>query len=84
MRDPLTLRLAGLEAAGRDPPAGGAAGAAGVGLHRGQFALPVSVPSDYVGATLRRPMIHSWFGDHHFGSVVGFPYGRDFDWLINL
>lgn len=71
MRDPLSWGLAGFESTGRDPPAGGAAGAAGVGLHRGQFVLPVSVPSDHTGTAFWRPVINSRFGDHHFSSVVG-------------
>lgn len=84
MRQALSWRMAGLESARRDPSAGGAAGTPSISLHRGQFALPVSVPSDYTGTTLRRAMVHSWFGDHYFGSVVGLSYGRDFHWRIHL
>lgn len=83
MGDPLSWRLAASELSGRDPPAGGAAGTDGVWGRRGQFALPVPVASDYAGAAFRRPMVHSRFSNHYFGSVVGFSHG-DFDWLICL
>lgn len=76
--------MAGFESSGRDPPVGGAARSAHIVLRRGQFALPVSVPSDYPGAAFRRAMVHPWFGDHYFGSVVGFTHGRDFHWMIHL
>lgn len=84
MREALSWRLAGFESSGRDPSAGRAAETASIGLRRGQFALPVSVPSDHAGATFRRAMVHSWFGNHDFRSVVGFSHGRDFDRLIYL
>lgn len=86
MRDTLSWRLAGFKSCGRHLPAGGATETARIvpSLGHAKFALPVSVPSDYTRVTFRRAVVHSWFGDHHFGSAVSFSHGGDFERLIHL